>query len=400
MKRLLLIILLAFYNITTAQIAITEVYYDTPYFEGVHHIGHKTHLGEYIELYNHSTEDISLNGWFLSDNYSSFYLPKDRILKFGEFLIVAYKELPGDEDYFTKFFPTTQGQESRIIYQSNLILNNFKDDVKLYAPINKDQYQETALLPAVVDKVEWADPEYMKDTWNRDYILTHGKFTSKSAEGDGSSVDYYLTSLQKTESPQENYYKNNYNEQNKANPLSALYKPATVKYEEAPGIINGYKDSYALITWAWYVSQLLNNTCSYDIPVLEQSHSQYVLTSTEQCFGHDTAGNISSKGCLLGSQSSTSTSSLQDNPELIKNRIQVYPNPTSSLVTITWDNEVDSLIAQMRIISLSAAFDITVPKNVTGYTYSADLTLQPAGIYILSVTLTSGQTISKNIIKL
>ncbi len=160
------------------------------------------------------------------------------------------------------------------------------------------------------------------------------------------------------------------------------------------------KENYALLTWSSYVSQLLNNTCNYAIPLVEQPYSQYVLTNSTQCFGHDAAGNMTSKGCLLGSQSSNSTSNLQDNPEQIKNRIQVYPNPTSSLVTVAWDQEVNLLIAQMRIVSLSGAFDVTVPKNVTGYTYSANLSLQPAGIYILSVTLTSGQTISKNIMKL
>jgi hypothetical protein len=406
MKRLFPLIFLAFYTIPHAQIAITEVYYDTPYFEGSYTTQQsikapesKDHLGEFIELYNYTTEDISLDGWFMSDNYASFYFPQGTIIKSGEFLVVAYKVKPDVPDYFTKFFPTIQGQESKIIYQSNLILNNFKDYVKLYAPLNKDRYQESALPTILLDKAEWADPEYMKNTWNKAYILTHSNYNSKSAEGDGSGIDYYVNSLQKTDKPQENYYKNNYTEQNKTNPLTSLYKPAIIKYEEAPAIINGYKENYALLTWAWYVNQLLNNTCNYGIPIVEQSNSQFVLTDSEQCFTHDTAGNLSSKECL-SSQSKNFTDDLQDNPELVKNRIQVYPNPTSSLVTLTWDNEVDNLIAQMRIVSLSGAFDVTVPKNTTGYTYSADLSLQPAGIYILLITLTNGQTFSKNILKL
>ncbi len=400
MKRLLPIIFWAIYNLTNAQIAITEVYYDTPYSEEIHYVReNKTRLGEFIELYNYTTEDLSLDRWFMSDNYASYYFPKGIVIKSGEFLVVAYKAKPEVPDYFTKFFPTTKGQESKIIYQDKLLLNNFQDHVKLNAPVRKDKFLELDLPFIVMEKVEWKDPAYaalLTKKEKKEYIRKHYNFNFQTLEGDGSGVDYYINSLQKTDNPQEKYY----NEKNRANPLSALYKPAIGKYEEAPPIINVYKEHYGLLTWAWYVSQILNNTCNYGIPVVDQPYSQYVLTSTEQCFGHDIAGNVSSKGCLLGSQNPNSTNNLQDNPELIKNRIQVYPNPTSSLVTITWDNEVDSLIAQMRIVSLSAAFDITVPKNVTGYTYSADLTLQPAGIYILSVTLTSGQTISKNIIKL
>lgn len=392
MKKLILILFLCWYKISIAQISITEVYYDTPFFEAaLKNPTKKSHLGEFIELYNYTTEDISLEDWFLSDNFSTFYFPKETLLKSGEFLIVAYKN-ESDLNYFTKFFPTTKGQEAKIIYQNKLILNNFADQIILHSPTGKHKFKEAALPILEVEKVTWEDTEYLS---NPTYpYCFKSNFDKKSETGDGSLAQYYIKSLQKSE--------NSYHQNIIANPLEASYKPPLLNYEDVPLIKETYKNNYALLTWAYYVDKILNNSCNYSIPIVQQSNSHYVLTNSTQCFDYDTAGNMDSKGECSFTPSFHNNSAIPplSNTELLNNRVKVYPNPTSSVVTITWDNEINELISGIRLVAMSGAYDISIPKNNSGYSFTVDLTLQPKGIYVLNITLKTGQTLSKNIIKI
>jgi len=383
-----------------AQIAITEVYYDTPFSERG---GSNPNLGEFVELYNYTKENISLEGWFLRDNTNSYPFPKGTVIKSGDFLIVAYKRQNGSP-YFPNFFPNTKGQESKILYQDKLVFNNFNDGVVLFtqgSTLAKD-VSIPEFLQVEVDKAGWLVPEYIRLPSNNRYKYERKKFVTpfsnynpKTAEGDGSKADYYIKSLQKSG-------EDTYNENNKANPLTALYKPALVEYKNSLAVKNVYQNHYALLTWAYYVNQILNNTCSYSISVIEQSNSGFAVTSTEQCFKHDAAGNMDVKSSCTSTTTSSSTSAanLQNDLEEIKNRIVIYPNPTSSKVTITWDSEVNKLISQMKIVALNGAYTVSVPQSASNYTFTADLSAQTAGIYILLVSLTTGNSVSKSIIKL
>lgn len=91
------ILLLAGFNIVQSQIAITEVYANTPFNERLH-FGNistgfvdavKHHRGEFVEIYNYSDKDINLKNWYMKDRQASFNLP-DKILKKGEFMVIAY----------------------------------------------------------------------------------------------------------------------------------------------------------------------------------------------------------------------------------------------------------------------------------------------------------------------
>jgi hypothetical protein len=388
-----------FSTITTAQIAITEVYYNTPYSESKKRIPSSNtsnkysehHLGEFIELYNYTTEDIPLNGWYLRDNAGVYYFPADAVIKSGDFLLVAYKPFDSQYLYFPKFFPNTKGQETKILYQFRLVLNNLGEKVKLFTSGNgllkdvlpKDKPPLSTVL-IDVDKVQWENTGLLPSNYDK-----------KSSIGDGSTANYNINSLQRSG-------ENSYNENNKTNPLTALYKPAMVNYQDVPLVKNFRRNNYARLTWSQYVDRILKNTCNYPVPITEQSNSSYVLTTTKQCFKHDAAGNMDVKeNCSSTTTSTTSSAAnLQNDPEQIKNRIKIYPNPVSSLVTLTWDNEVNNLISQMKIVALNGAYTVSVPKNASGYTFTADLTLQPKGIYVLIITLNSGQTLSKSIVKI
>lgn len=185
--------------------------------------------------------------------------------------------------------------------------------------------------------------------------------------------------------------------------LETYYIPPLMKYEDNPLVKKKFRNTYALLTWADYVDKILNNSCNYSIPIIQQSNSQYVLTNDQQCFTYDTAGNLdSNNNCSNQNYSFTKeyVQPLFSNSESLVNRLKVFPNPTSSIVTIAWDLEIDELISGIRLIALSGAYDILIPKNISGNTFTADLTAQPKGIYVLTITLKTGQTLSKNIIKI
>ena len=117
----LLIFCLFLSSFVSAQIAITEISSNDP-----------NPRTKFIELYNFTDTDISLNGWYLQ-NYigASFYFPASAILKSQEFLVVAYRESNQTDNYFPILFPTVAGKTGKIYYQSNIILNYHKETVKL-----------------------------------------------------------------------------------------------------------------------------------------------------------------------------------------------------------------------------------------------------------------------------
>lgn len=185
--------------------------------------------------------------------------------------------------------------------------------------------------------------------------------------------------------------------------LETYYKPPLIKYEDNPLVKKKFRNTYALLTWADYVDKILNNSCNYSIPIIQQSNSQYVLTNDQQCFTYDIAGNLdSNNNCSNQNYSFTKeyVQPLLSNSESLVNRLKVFPNPTSSIITISWDHEIEELISGIRLVALSGAYDILIPKNISGNIFTADLTAQPKGIYVLTITLKTGQTLSKNIIKI
>lgn len=138
-KKLLLLFCFISFSLTKAQVVITEVYYDTPYLEDIYlytNLGllnpnpYYYNLGEYIELYNYSTEDIPLKGWMIGDKVSKYQFPDNAIIHSGEFIVVVYR--PKNNNIpFTTYFPTTLGKELQIYYQDKMFLNNKSEELRL-----------------------------------------------------------------------------------------------------------------------------------------------------------------------------------------------------------------------------------------------------------------------------
>ena len=112
-KEILLFFLLSLSLSLNAQIAITEVYYDTPFIER-YNKNSKAHLGEFIELFNYSSKDIDISGWRLSDNMTSYYFPNGTKIKSNDFLIIAKKI--SSSSYFFDLFPNEKsGNENKVL---------------------------------------------------------------------------------------------------------------------------------------------------------------------------------------------------------------------------------------------------------------------------------------------
>lgn len=125
-------IALLFVLFLQGQVNISEIYFDT-YFnefsESEHH-----HHGEFIELYNRSTQSVDLSNWMLLD-YSgrgSFTIPQGTTIAAKDFIIIAYGTTSGSySNDFPILFPSALGKESKIIYQKSIILKNGREGITL-----------------------------------------------------------------------------------------------------------------------------------------------------------------------------------------------------------------------------------------------------------------------------
>ncbi|GAB5400280.1 MAG: hypothetical protein Aureis2KO_18650 [Aureisphaera sp.] len=145
-------------NRVGGTVVISEVYFDTHYSERIETKYH--HIGEYIELFNSSTEDIDISGWRIKDHTSEYTFPNETIIDSGDFLVVTYAgrvidNRPGtnflfDVDKFVDLFPESAGFEDQIILQNNFVLHNPYATIELF---NKnafliDQVKYTTQGPA------------------------------------------------------------------------------------------------------------------------------------------------------------------------------------------------------------------------------------------------------------
>lgn len=116
-----------------AQVAISEIFYDTPLYEKMKpRIGMDTegihHNGEYIELYNYSAATVDLSGFSIGvvrHGYQFFQLPQGTVCKSKECIIVAFRHPNSPEFQLKELFPKISVQEQKkIFYQSLYILGN------------------------------------------------------------------------------------------------------------------------------------------------------------------------------------------------------------------------------------------------------------------------------------
>lgn len=162
------------------------------------------------------------------------------------------------------------------------------------------------------------------------------------------------------------------------------------------------QDNDNLITGAKYVKSILSLFCVSSLPK-QNIQSISPLTNSEDYFYHDKAGNMSLTKNNLAFSTHSYNSFLEKsyaNLNLFNERVSIYPNPTPSFVTISWDNDLEKLIYQINLISMNDGNYIPMPnRNKIKHKVTIDLTTKPKGIYILNIALKTGQTISRNIIK-
>lgn len=374
-----------------SQIVITEVHFDTPYDEeNLNGNGHH-HLGEFIELYNYSDKDITLNGWSITDYIGKYSFPNGVVINSGDFLIIAFRDeaalaygidIPhlSNNNYFTALFPTTVGQESKIIYQDRIILRNLYETLRLHIGyigttncnnfnIDEKKFGEygTAMSTLFFDVESVNNPS------------TYDFYSSTSVHL-GSDGEFY------TASP---------------TPLQADYLPAIQNFETIPTVLDALFSNYSSITWEEYSNEILFNTCGLTISDISQSPSGLYQTDG-LCFNYDVSGNTTIVTYCTPNNivpvpiSGYSASEIDE----IDSKIILHPNPTYSFVNVTWDGSISGKIIEMQVTN-SSGVSINVTSILpTQSSTSFDLSSQPTGLYIVRFQLDSGQFISRNIIKL
>lgn len=372
-----------------SQIAITEVYYDTPYYE--QYYGQSTngthHAGEYIELYNYTTEDITMNGWTLTDIASKYTFPQDLVIPSESFIIIAYRDLylaPQTGNYFPTFFPSTAGRDSQIRHQGDMMLRNKME----YLTLRMGMVRGTNMKQYPIQQMHW-------------YATSTDSNQDPGIENP-SNVNFYIPSLHLTSSGEF--------VSSTATPLSADYVPATQNLETIPAYVAAVNAVYSNLTWEEYSRAILQATCTLVIPTIEQSPLQD-SSNLRKCFNYDISGNYESALTCVEDQNrqadieAASTETIEqeyttEELEDIASKIMLYPNPTSSIATISWDVSISGKISDIRVFNTTGMHITSISITPSQSSAVVDLSGQSSGIYLADFVLDSSQQISRNIIKL
>ena len=378
MKKILFGLLTISFTVSYSQVIITEIYHNTPFSEhydrGYPFAAH--HLGEFIELYNYSTEDIPLKGWYITDHVSRYNFPNNAVIPSEGFIIVAYRDLyygPSTGNYFTNFFPSTQGKDAQIFYQGSLMLRNNIEDLHIHmGEIRGIDFKGYTLYST---GYEFIDPPTNYDANVTNY---------------SSVPSLHLTA------------NGNYNESTPS-PLDAAYVPPTQNLEEIVSFQEALIENTANQTWSHYANLLISMSCPLVINYVEQTPSDIYLDSGK-CFSYDISGNnVSSIDCLAEEESDNNnpvTEFTSAEIDEIASQIYLTPNPTAGVVHISWEDSVIGKISSIQVVN-TAGISIGPIITITSVTNSTNFNIinQPSGIYIVNFTLITGQFISKNVIK-
>ncbi len=114
-------------------------------------------------------------------------------------------------------------------------------------------------------------------------------------------------------------------------------------------------------------------------------------------FQYDDAGNQIERRYIVAA----SRPSPQIDPLFAEtNAIQIYPNPTSSTVTLKWEDEYVGLITLVEVQAYNSFFKKSWKITEKQNSILIDLTSQPSGLYYVNFHLSDGNIISKTIVKI
>ena len=385
------------------QIAITEAYYDSPFIERLNR-NSNAHLGEFIELFNYSTESIDISRWKLSDNTGSYYFPDGTVIASNDYLIVA-KKVPSANDYFFDLFPNEEsGNENKVLYQRNLAMNNYRDwltlSSKRIAGQNLKRYY-------IISKVTWKCGSGIPCDRNPIDPSTFGNQNSQGFYN--TDFDYYVPSLQKLQNADmQDISQNLSNYAVSATPFSLMFTPELTDIEEIQNVKDILESNYEDLSVDEVIDYYINMNCDISIPIVASGDvsDSYI---EDQCFTFDAAGNQETNQLCPEDDNSNSSDTNNDDDsqtetdyttEEIANKIYISPNPTNGLLTISWDADISQTISNIVIAPMTGSsleIPVTIPNNSN--TATADLSPYSNGFYVVRFTLTSGEVVTKTVIK-
>lgn len=396
MKNLLYSICLLLNIYSNAQIAITELYYDTPFSETAEQ-NDRHHAGEYIELFNFTTEDINIGGWYLSDEEGSFQFPQNTVIPSDGLILIAY--LPTDVvSYIPNFFPTTQGKETQIIYQNRMQLNNYKEEVSLYMtsirgivlPRHQKIQTHKINLPLPYDHTLYSINPFDPDVNTQGYDYYKKSLQIQNQQGFQQNISVtqpgqFTSSIYRT-----------------ATPLALDFTYQLVPLETVESVIDAILNNYDHFIGNYGVLDLLNNVCDKYVALISQNVITHPVAS-EKCPEYDAAGNFI--GLLAVCPDDKQGKNEEEVTELIaqedfSSKVWVAPNPTRATSTIFWEKDIEDLIAEIIVVPVNGGQHIPVKYSNINASADVNLSTYPSGIYVVRFTFTSGQVVTKSLIKI
>ena len=109
-------------------------------------------------------------------------------------------------------------------------------------------------------------------------------------------------------------------------------------------------------------------------------------------FSYDGSGNQILRELSFKSQSRTFNKSYID-------EMKVYPNPTSGLFNVSFDEDTFKKAKVIRIYNLNGQLVLEQPIEREKDTYEIDIQNQPKGLYLVSIELFNKKYLIKKLIK-
>ncbi len=382
-----------------AQVAITEVYYDTPDIEADYIKNNRyykaSHQGEFIELYNYTTEDTDISGWVLSDAQGNYRFPDHTVIQSGGFLIIAFRKEEDEDWNFFDYFRHSRGQNDQnvphVLYQDRLELNNYDDMVALYATHYKG-INKTFSSSYKISEVSWYVKPYRNlkryyydPEWDNFYV--HSLSITDPDLLDHSNPISDVNSNYVTASPFEIPFK--------VNLKTPKESPFYLKYKK-----EHYDDPYYQLANDQQIESVLRQLCNTNIPLIDTQTTADTYTF-EQCFSFDKAGNQRSSAICTKEDKTNHTSKEQEQEDIeeIASKIEVYPVPVQDFLNIRWAQEVDDLVDRIVLSDMLGRVSLPITKPANSFQTRINISSYSDGVYIVSFFLKDGRRLNKNILK-